>query len=187
MRASRFSNGLEFAIYILMATICATSYVAAADPYDEFHVTQPKQRVPAPNIDLATLDDGRFHLSDYRGKVVLINFWATWCVPCRREMPGMERLWRRFQDKGLVIVGISADRGKRMKIVKFVDKLNLSFPIALDPDGQVRTTYEVTGLPFSYMIARDGRISGRIVGAREWDTSPATDLIELLLGQAVGQ
>jgi peroxiredoxin len=185
MRASRFGNSLALAILILLLSVCAATDAADVDPYAAFQVTHPKQRLPAPDIDLATLDDGRFRLSDYRGKVVLINFWATWCAPCRREMPGMERLWRHFQDKGLVIVGISADTGKHSEIAKFVDKLKLSFPIALDPDGQVRTIYEVTGLPFSYLIGRDGRISGRIIGVRDWEESEAVDLIELLLGREV--
>jgi len=182
MRASRLGSGLAFSVYILLVTICAAPEVASADPFDALQVTRPRQRLPAPPIDLATLDGGEFRLSDYRGKVVFINFWATWCIPCRQEMPGMERLWRRFQDKGLVIIGISADRGERRKIAKFVEKLKLSFPIALDPSGQVRSTYEVTGLPFSYLIATDGRISGRIIGARDWDESEAIDVIELMLG-----
>jgi peroxiredoxin len=131
---------------------------------------------------LTDLSGVRVSLAALSGKVVLLNFWATWCIPCRTEMPGMERVWQRYRDRGLAIVAVSVDEGGEKRIAKFVRRLNLSYPILLDPQSEVADHYEVSGLPASYLIDGEGRLIGRLVGSREWDSPKGISLIEQLLG-----
>ncbi len=165
---------------LLIANIGA---IAATDIFTAMDVDVPRVRVQAPAFSLDRLDGERAGLSDFAGKVVLLNFWATWCSPCRKEMPAMQRLWERYREQGFVILAVSADKGSRKQVKSFVEKHALSFPILLDPQGEVRKQYEVVGLPMSYLIGRDGRISGRILGVREWDGEKANGLVTELLSQ----
>lgn len=153
-----------------------------ADPYTEMAVDRPSTPVAAPSFVLTDLSGARVSLGSLSGKVVLLNFWATWCIPCRTEMPGMERVWQQYHDRGLAIVAVSVDEGGEKRIAKFVRRLNLSYPILLDPPSEVAERYEVSGLPASYLIDGEGRLIGRLVGSREWDSPEALSLIEQLLG-----
>ena len=157
---------------------------AYADPFSELGVTTPKVRLEAPAFTLARLGGGgTAGLTDFAGKLVLLNFWATWCAPCREEMPAMQRLWERYREHGLVIVAVAVDKGNNKQVASFVDKLGLNYPILVDPEGKVRNRYEVVGLPMSYLIGRDGKISGRVIGATDWDSPQAFALVEHLLQQ----
>lgn len=96
-------------------------------------------------------------------------------------MPALNTLWRRYRDRGLTVLAVAADRGNRGGIGAFISRLNVKFPVLLDPDGRLRRRYEVTALPYTYIIGRDGRFIGRLLGARHWDSPRARRLIELLL------
>jgi len=146
-------------------------------------VTAPKARLSAPDFTLPDLELGSVHLSDYRGKLVLLNFWASFCAPCRREMPALENLWQAYRDKGLVVLALSADRDNLKRVENFITEGDYSFPILLDTAGEVRKNYEIRALPTSYLIGRDGRFIGRVIGERDWDSQPGQALIELLLSQ----
>jgi len=161
--------------------IAAATRFAVADPFSELGVDTPKVRVAAPPFSLNKLGGGEVSLKGLNGRVILLNFWATWCAPCREEMPAMQRLWERYRAQGLVIVAVATDKGDRKSVAAFVDKLALSYPIALDPQGSVRNRYEVVGLPMSYLIGRDGKISARVIGIRTWDSPQAYALVEHLL------
>ncbi|HYE92308.1 MAG TPA: TlpA disulfide reductase family protein [Terriglobales bacterium] len=144
----------------------------------------------APDFTLVDMNGGEASLSEYRGQVVLLNFWATWCPPCVHEMPSMERLYQDMRARGFVVLGVSVDvdpgapdaQGRWQGIVReYVDRLGVTFPILLDPEGTVEDAYNVSGLPTTYVIGRDGRIEGRVVGAREWDSAEYRGRIEELL------
>ncbi len=153
-----------------------------ADPFSVMDITPVTQKVLAPGFSLDNLNGNSASLIDYTGEVVLLNFWATWCLPCRQEMPAMERLWQRYKDKGLVVLGVSNDdAGKRRRVATFVKKVDLSFPILLDTESLVSDLYSVSGIPVSYLIGRDGRLLAKIVGTREWDSQDAFSLVENLL------
>jgi thiol-disulfide isomerase/thioredoxin len=137
------------------------------------------------------MDGDTATLEQYRGQVVLLNFWATWCPPCVYEMPSMERLYQDMRADGFVVLGVTVDvdpgepdaQGRSQGIVReYVDRLGVTFPILLDPNGDVEGIYNVSGLPTTYVIGRDGRIEGRIVGAREWDSEEYRGRIMELLG-----
>ena len=136
---------------------------------------------PAPEVALTDLAGSTHRLSGYRGKAVLLNFWATWCVPCRTEMPSMERAYRLLKGQGLVVLAVSLDAGGRAPVDAFVKELGLTFPALLDPDGESSRTYRVFGLPTSFLIDRNGRLSAREIGARDWDSGDTRKKLESLL------
>jgi peroxiredoxin len=137
----------------------------------------------APDFVLPRLNGAAVPLSDYRGKVVLLNFWATWCPPCRAEMPSMEKLYQAYRDRGLEILAISADKSSKVVVESFVEARGLTFPILLDPANEVFAQYGVRGLPTSYLLDRQGRIVSGEVGARDWSGKTARQLVERLLAE----
>jgi len=158
---------------------------ASADPFKSLEVEQPKVRIAAPDFSLELLSDAsQSSLSDYRGKVVLLNFWATWCSPCRDEMPAMQTLWTRYRADGFEILAVAGDRRGRDNVAPFIERHGFQFPILLDADGAVRNRYDVVGLPMSYLIGRDGKISGRVVGVIDWTSPDAFEMVEVLLQDA---
>ena len=145
---------------------------------------------PAPEFEIANLDGDIVRLSDYRGRVVMVNIWATWCVPCRYEMPSMERLYQKFSDEGLEILAVSIDSEFGSSdylgrlggdIREFADSLGLTFPILHDPSGGIQQAYQTTGVPETFVIGRDGIIYKKVAGGTEWDAPDHQDLIWRLL------
>jgi peroxiredoxin len=135
---------------------------------------------PAPDFTLPDLKGNQAALRDYRGKLVFLNFWATWCIPCREEMPAMEQLHQRFGSQGLTIVAINHQENLG-QVRAFVDQHRLSFQALLDHDGAVFRKYTVMGLPTTYLISRDGTLLARGVGGRDWTRSDGQELIRVLL------
>jgi peroxiredoxin len=123
----------------------------------------------APDFQLPDLNDKQLRLSDYRGKVVFLNFWATWCKPCREEMPSMEVLNKTFEKDGLVILAVSIDRVTTKKeIPPFVKGLNLTFPVLIDSWGQTDKRYKLMGVPETYIIDQQGVLREKVIGPRDW-------------------
>ncbi len=120
------------------------------------HQTRVSTGDKAPDFTLKTLEGKEVRLSDYKGKVVLINFWASWCPPCRAEMPLFEDVYKRYRDKGFEILAISTDVNEEA-VHKFLKDIKVSFPILMD-DGKVSEIYGITGLPTSYLLDRDGKV-----------------------------
>ena len=124
-------------------------------------------------------------LADYRGQVVLLNVWATWCAPCRLEMPSMERLHRDLGPLGLRVVAVSVDEGEggAARVREFARELDLSFEILNDSSRAIERIYQTTGVPESFVLNRDGLIVRKVIGPAEWDSAPNRDLIRRLLAQ----
>jgi len=138
--------------------------------------------LPAPAVSFVDLAGNPASLSEFNGKVVLVNLWATWCEPCLREMPSLERLQSRLGDK-IVVVAISEDRGGSKTVEPFVGKLGLkSVKIYLDPKSAVERAFKVQGLPTSFLIDREGRVLGRVEGAAEWDKPKLLGILKSFLG-----
>ena len=139
----------------------------------------------APPIVAATLDRPKQErtLTDYKGKVVLLNVWATWCEPCRIEMPSIEKLYHDFGPRGLVVLGVSVDDpGAEDAIRDFVKEYGLTFTILHDPRQQTKTNYQVTGFPETFIIGREGTIRKKVIGAADWNSDANRALISELLG-----
>ena len=117
----------------------------------------------APDFVLQFADGQRTRLSDWQGQPVVLNFWATWCAPCREEMPELVAAHERYQDEGLVIVGVNAQESAS-QAAGFMGQYNMAFPVALDSRGDVQQLYNVRGLPTTFFIDREGRIADRWAG-----------------------
>ncbi len=138
---------------------------------------------PAPDFSLTDLHGRSHRLSNYRGKVVFLNLWATWCPPCREEMPSMEHLYRRLQSESFVMLAVSQDEDPAGSVRPFVEQLRLSFPILLDPDGKVPPKYGVTGYPETFVIDRSGSVIDHVIGPRKWDSETSYRYFSDLLSQ----
>lgn len=139
----------------------------------------------APPFSAVTLDSIKRTktLADYRGKVVLVNVWATWCEPCRVEMPSLEKLHREFGDKGLAIVAVSVDeKGTEDHIREFVKEFGLTFEILHDPTETIKKDWQITGFPETFILGREGTIRKKKIGADDWSSEANRALIRELLG-----
>ncbi len=139
----------------------------------------------APPIDAQTIDGTKRTktLADYKGKIVLVNLWATWCAPCRDEMPSMEKLYKEFGPQGLEIVAVSVDNpGTEETIRTFAKELGLTFEILHDPAKEVARRYQVTGYPESFVIGREGIIRRKVFAATDWNSDANRAQIRELLG-----
>ncbi len=135
----------------------------------------------APAFAARNLKGHRVQLADHKGKVILLNMWATWCGPCRVEMPGMENLYRRYRSQGLEILAVSFDKGSSDKVQKFADEYRLSFPILLDSDGEVESQYHTLTIPTTFVIDKKGMVVAEVEGAKHWESKETFEAIEYLL------
>jgi cytochrome c biogenesis protein CcmG, thiol:disulfide interchange protein DsbE len=144
----------------------------------------------APDYQVYTLEGDSVHLASFEGDVVLLNIWATWCAPCVREMPALQRLHEDLGPQGLRIVAVSVDAppaflnalGRtRTEVGEFVDRFGITFTVLHDPSGNIQARYQVNGLPATFIIDRDGRIRRKVLGAAEWDQPAFADQIRAVL------
>lgn len=136
----------------------------------------------APDFLLTDLNDKPYRLSDFRGKVVFLNFWATWCKPCKEEMPSMEILYKNFEKDGLVILAVSIDRVTTTKdISPFVKALNLSFPVLVDSWGKTDKPYKRMGVPETFLVDQQGIVREIIIGPRDWTRLDSLKVLTQLL------
>jgi len=129
--------------------------------------------VPAPNFTLPGLDDKMVSLADYKGKVVFLNIWATWCPPCVEEMPSMEKLYQELKGEDFEILAVSIDALGAKEVIPFMKKHQLSFPALTDTKGAIKSLYQTTGVPESFIIDKNGIIVEKIIGPRDWATTSA--------------
>ncbi|RMG02893.1 MAG: TlpA family protein disulfide reductase [Nitrospirae bacterium] len=136
----------------------------------------------APSFRLNDLNGNEVTLSAFQGKVVLINFWATWCGPCKREMPGLEEVFKRYKNQGFTVIAVSID-SEKSAILNFLKSIPLSFPILHDPKIEVSKRYKVYAYPTSFLIDRKGIIREKFIGEENWLDESRTKLIERFLNE----
>lgn len=142
----------------------------------------PKIGKVAPDFALVDLNDKEVRLSDLRGKVVFLNFWATWCKPCKEEMPSMEVLHKNFEKDGLVVLAVSIDRVTTTKdIPPFIKSMNLSFPVLVDSWGKTDMPYKRMGVPETFIIDQQGVIREIVIGPRDWTRLDSLNVLTGLL------
>jgi peroxiredoxin len=156
--------------------------IAAKDLFEAMGLAKLPEKA-APDFTLPNVDEQQVSLRQYRGKVVFLNFWATWCIPCREEMPGLEQLHQTFQQQDLVILAINLKEGAE-QVKTFFQKRTLSFPALLDQNGAVFRDYSVAGMPTTYLIGRNGNLLARGVGGRDWTRAEAQELIRDMVKKA---
>ncbi len=144
----------------------------------------PREGFLAPDFTLDALRGEKVTLSHLRGKIVVVNFWATWCLPCRKETPALEKAYEQYKDAGLVILGVNlTDQDSASEVESFVQEFKLTYPILLDRDGSISYLYQIEGLPMTFFINREGIIRTVVVGGPMSETFIRSK-IETLLKEA---
>ena len=175
MKIWKLAGGVTFVAILVGGLLLAKSFRL------ESSGVEVAEHVPA--YSATNLAGELVSLSDYEGKVVLVNVWATWCGPCRVEMPSIQASYDRFKDQGFVVLAVSIDTGPnyREKVLAFVEEHELSFPVLLDPESRIMRTLRTVGVPETFVLDREGRIVKRLIGATNWDSNANRALIEQLL------
>ena len=165
-------NKIDWLIIPAVVVLISIASVSAA--------CAPNDHPAAPDFTLKDLNGNEISLSDYEGKVLFLNFWATWCAACVVEMPSMENLNGRLKDRDFVMVAINTQESDT-QVKAFFEKMKLSFTALLDSNGEVAAGFAVNALPTTFVLDKDGRIVGTAIGPREWDSRASIDLFEYLI------
>lgn len=167
---------------VLFVLAFATGLVNAVEQPELGHQLNLVERTLAPDFELPDIDGEPHKLSDYHGKVIMLNFWGTWCPPCRREMPSMQRLYQKFKEKGLVVIAVNQFETEDI-VFEFTARLSLvpTFPILLDRESRITEIYKVPGLPTTFLIDKQGMIRYRAIGGREFDHPEVEKIISALI------
>lgn len=186
MLRSRFSLCFALLLSLLLLAGCQdqTPSAKTSDPAPSKQAGLVGQQ--APDFTLPLVDGGTVKLSDLRGKAVMVNFWATWCPPCRAEMPSMERLYAQTKDDGFVILAINVEADGLQVLPDFLKDHPHTFPVAVDTEGEVQTTYGVFRFPESFLVDPKGVIVEHVVGGRDWSDHRMIEKIKALAAQAKG-
>lgn len=166
--------------YIILALLALLAWGVIHILREDFQ-SGPNIGSLAPDFQLKDLNGQTVSLSDFRGKAVLVNFWASWCGPCREEMPSLEVLYQRFKNRGLVVLGVSADDEGWEPIKQFLKIIPVSFPILLDQDQNVTSRYETFRIPETYFIDPEGRVAGKVVGPHNYNQEVFFKKVERIL------
>ena len=174
------SRGQWIAVGIIVTMLGVALTLGVMLSEDIFQVQPGAQ---APDFQATNLVTGdTVTLADYEGEVVLLNLWATWCAPCRVEMPSMERLYQELGPAGLKIVAVSVDQIGSDRVLEFAEELELTFDVLHDPSGEIELDYQATGLPESLILDREGVIVHKEIGPVEWDSPVHKARLRRLLG-----
>ncbi len=180
MRRYRFGRWLLAAVGFLLIAVVAALAVARGDQVA--NDPQAKEGHQAPDFALKSLEGKTLRFSELRGKkVVLINFWATWCPPCRLEMPTMQKIYSEYRGKGFEILAVNIEPDAKQEIREFMKELRLTFPVLLDPQMKVAREYRVFGLPVSILVDRKGIVRARETGYHDWTDKESREQVESLL------
>ena len=182
-RLGAWTGLLSFALLIaVLAPAVSAEEPALASLLKTLDLRGYTSRTAPPQFSGGTLDARQLSMTEHRGTVIVLNFWASWCLECRSEMPVLERLQREFSSRGLVIIGVNA-RENKDDVRRYAKELGLTFPLVLDPEGKINALYGVIGLPSTFVVGRDGRVIAFAIGPRQWESAPARALIEALLAE----
>lgn len=178
----RKSGRLLWTIFLVLLVAIPIILISLKEKESTSRFARPLQEGrPAPDFTFPDLDGRKVSLSDLKGKVVLVNIWATWCPPCREEMPSMQKLYDRFKGEAFEILAVSIDADGRKAVAPFTRKLNLTFPVLLDPKEKIRSPYRITGVPESFIIDKNGILVQRVIGPLNWASSEVYSFFQDLI------
>jgi len=170
-------------MFLACAALPAGAAPAAGmeDPARALDLIKPNRQQQARDFNVPALEGGKLRLADLRGKVVFLNLWATWCPPCKEEMPAMERLWQRYKGQGLVVIALSMDSAG-VKVVKpFIEQAKYTYRVGLDPKMEIAELYGARSVPSTFIIDRNGVLRAIALGPREWDGQASFAYFDALL------
>jgi len=165
----------------VISTLSFSSGVKKEDLFSKAGIQLVKSGTKAPNFRLEDLGGKKSELKHYKGRVVFLNFWATWCGPCKEEMPSMEELWKQFKDKDFVFLTISVDYAGIKPVKEYIEKNRYTFPVLIDPKGKTLDLFEVRGIPTTFLIDQKGGLIGKAIGPRDWKRPEMVSIVNLLL------
>ncbi len=175
---------MEGKLIILLATLFLFSPPAFSQEqglYSKIGIRSVRANMKVPDFCLEGLNGKRVQLRGLQGNVILVNFWATWCGPCKDEMPSMETLYQHYKERDFVLLTISVDEGSPEPTRKFIQKNRYCFPVLLDPAGKTLDLFEIDRIPATVVIDKKGRIRGRAIGPRDWSKPEVFSLIDQML------
>lgn len=174
-----------FAFFLLL--VSGAGGILGAQDLDSLRQEAGLQRIRQEremvDFEMESLRKGETSLHAYKGDVILLNFWASWCVPCREEMPAMQEAYEELKDEGFVVLAVN-QRESQSVVRDFVEEHGLTFPILLDPDGRVGSTYGARGLPLSYVVNRNGVVISGASGERDWASEEMMAYFRALLDES---
>lgn len=174
----------RYIVYLLILALGAAWILISADrsgAATQGLTPAPQQGFPAPDFELKTFEGETVKLSDLRGQAVLVNLWATWCPPCRAEMPAIEKVYNEYKDQGFVVLAVNMTyQDTFSNIAPFLDEYGLTFPVLLDQSGDVGSAYQLRSLPSSYFIDREGIIREVVIGGPMAEALLRTRVEEIL-------
>ncbi|MEE8435286.1 MAG: TlpA disulfide reductase family protein [bacterium] len=187
MPLNKFRSLLSILTVILLFTAIPAAQATGPVPGEKrLLLDTPSKLVAAFDVQIKTIAGKTYRLKDLKGQVVFLNFWATWCVPCLREMPSMERLKRKMKGKAFRMLAVNFDEPIE-RIRQFTKGKGFTFEIVLDPGGSIGEKYNAERLPLTYIIGRKGNIVRRAIGAREWDKALVVKMLEHMIGADAGE
>ena len=180
---------IVFISFILLLIICHTGgadfqALAEEDFFEALQLIRFTKPIEAPDFVLPTIEGGEGKLSNYKGKVIFLNFWATWCPYCRLERESLQAIYDKYKEQGFVVLSVSIDRTSLETVKAFIDEHNITFPNFHDRASKVATKYEVLGVPSTYFIDIHGNVIGGAIGPRPWDSKEMYSIVEQLLAEA---
>jgi peroxiredoxin len=149
--------------------------------FSKIRITPIKGDKKTPDFSLKDLNDKRVGLKQFKGKIIFLNFWATWCGPCKEEMPYIEALYQQFKEKNFVFLTVSVDYEGIKPVKEFINKYQYTFPVLLDPKCETLDLFEVKGIPTTFLIDKKGKMIGKAIGPRDWRSPEIASLLNLLI------
>lgn len=175
---------LSFYLFSIVLIFFALSYASERTRDELFlkmDIRPVKGNTKAQDFRLEDLKGKKLELKNFKGKVVFLNFWATWCGPCKEEMPSIEALYQQFKEKDFVFLTISVDYEGKKPVKEFIEKQRYTFPVLLDPKCETLDLYKVKGIPTTILIDKNRKMIGKATGPRNWKSPEAISLLNLLL------
>lgn len=168
-------------LLLLLLVLHLTAEGGEEDLFPKIKISPIKGDKKAPDFSLIDLNGRRVELKQFKGKIIFLNFWATWCGPCKEEMPSLEVLHQQFKERNFVLLTISVDYEGLKPVQEFINKHHYTFPVLLDSKCEALDLFEVKGIPTTFIINKKGRMIGRAIGPRDWKSPEVVSLVNLLI------